>query len=131
MPIDDSLDASLSATGNGRFEAATPRMLDDIMAGETLSDTLHRSDLFPEEFINIVEVAETSGTVPEALNRLSPQFEEDARRSLKTLATLAGWLVWLIVAGFIVYVIFKIAFWYINLISMGAQDPEKLFDMLE
>jgi type IV pilus assembly protein PilC len=117
MPIDDSLDASLAATANGVFDAAAPFITQDIMKGETLSDALNNSRLFPEEFINIVHVSETSGTVPEALHRLSPQFEEDARRSLKTLTTLAAWGVWMCVAGFIIYVIFKIVLWYTSLLQ--------------
>lgn len=123
MPIDESLDASLAATANGAFDAAAPAIVQDITDGETLSDALHRSRLFPEEFINIVHVSETSGTVPEALHRLSPQFEEDARRSLKTLTMVAGWLVWLLVAGFIIFVIFKIVLWYTGLINSFIQKP--------
>jgi type IV pilus assembly protein PilC len=123
MPIDDSLDASLQATANGAFSAAARRIIDDVMTGETLSDALNHADLFPEEFINIVHVSETSGTVPEALHRLSPQFEDQARRSLKMLTTIAGWLVWLFVAGFIIYVIFKIVFWYLGLINSFIDNP--------
>ena len=123
MPIDDSLDASLTATANGAFDAAAPAIIQDITDGETLSDALNHSRLFPEEFINIVHVSETSGTVPEALHRLSPQFEEDARRSLKTLSMVAGWLVWLIVAGFIIFVIFRIIFWYTGLIDSFIKNP--------
>lgn len=117
MPIDDSLDASLRATANGAFDAASRQIIDDVMNGEQLSDALVNSRLFPEEFINIVHVAETTGTVPEALDRMSPQFEEDARRSLKALTVMAGWLVWVIVAGFIIFVIFKIVLWYTGLIN--------------
>jgi type IV pilus assembly protein PilC len=123
MPIDDSLDASLRATANGAFDAAAPDVNRDILQGETLSDALNNTRLFPEEFINIVHVSETSGTVPEALHRLSPQFEEDARRSLKTLTMVAAWLVWLTVAGFIVYVIFKIVLWYTGLLNSFRQNP--------
>ena len=123
MPIDDSLDASLTATSNGAFDAAAPSIVADVMAGETLSDALQNSNLFPDEFINIVHVSETSGTVPEALDRLSPQFEEDARRSLKALTTVAAWGVWLCVAGFIIYVIFKIILWYRGLLDSFIQNP--------
>ena len=35
------------------------------MAGEHLSDALAHTHLFPDEFIEIVHVGETSGTVPE------------------------------------------------------------------
>lgn len=121
MPIDDSLDASLRATSNGAFAAAANRMIRDINQGETLTETFENSGLFPIEFIQTVYVAENSGTVPEALHRLSPQFEENARRSLRTLAAVAGWAVWITVAGFIVFFIFTVIFWYIAQIN-GALD---------
>ena len=117
MPIDDSLDASLRATSNGAFIGATPRVVGDIMQGSSLTEALEATRLFPIEFNQIVLVAETSGTVPEALDRLSPQFEDDARRSLQALAAMFGWLVWALVASFIIFVIFSIAFWYIGMIN--------------
>jgi type IV pilus assembly protein PilC len=117
MPIDDSLHASLRATSNGAFIAAAPHMIADISSGETLTDAFERSGLFPREYLEFVLVAEQSGTVPEALHRLSPQFEDDARRSLQALAAALSWLIWCAVAGFIVFVIFTIALWYIRMID--------------
>ena len=52
------------------------------------------SRLFPDEYLSLVQVAETSGTVPETLERLSPQFADQARRSLSALAVTLAWLVW-------------------------------------
>ncbi len=40
-------------------------MIADVRSGETLTETLEHSGLFPAEFMQIVNVAETSGTVPE------------------------------------------------------------------
>jgi type IV pilus assembly protein PilC len=117
MPIDDSLRASLKATSNGAFIAATDNMVRAVEEGDSLTDALAQSDLFSEDFVQMVHVGETTGTVPETLNRLSPQFEDQARRSLRTLATAAGWLVWCMVAGFIIFIIFRIAFWYVGLIN--------------
>jgi type IV pilus assembly protein PilC len=117
MPIDDSLDASLRATSNGAFIGAASQMTADIASGETLTDAFERSGLFPREYLEFVLVAEQSGTVPEALHRLSPQFEDDARRSLQALAAALSWLIWLAVAGFIIFVIFTIALWYIHMID--------------
>lgn len=121
LPIDDSLDASLRATANGVFANASDRMVIDIRSGETLSDTLQRSGLFPDDFLQIVDVAETSGTVPEQLHRLSPQFEEDARRSLKMTTTFLAGLIWFTVAAMIVFFIFKIAMWYADQINQAGQ----------
>ncbi len=117
MPIDDSLEASLRATSNGAYISATNGIIRDVTNGETLTDAFNMSGLFPMEFIQTVDVAETSGTVPEALDRLSPQFEENARRSLKLLASAAGWACWLAVAGFIIYVVFTIILWYVGMLN--------------
>jgi type IV pilus assembly protein PilC len=117
MPIEESLESALKATSNGAFAAAVPLVWTMIKEGDELSEALAATQLFPEEFLNIVNVAETSGTVPEALERLSPQFEEQARRSMSALVAALGWLVWGIVAAFIIFVVFSIALWYIGMIN--------------
>lgn len=117
MPIDDSLDASLLATANGAFIGEAPHIIESVIGGEDLSDALNESGLFPEEFINIVHVSETTGTVPESLHRLSPQFDDQARRSLKLLTRLAGWAIWIGMASFIIFIIISFALMYIRLLE--------------
>ena len=122
MPVPDSLDASLRATANGVFIAAIPQINGDIMDGEPLADALGHSGLFPEEFVQIVHISETSGTVPEALHRLSPQFEDQARRTLRALAITAGWAVWATVAAFIIVMIFRVMLWYVGMLNAAASE---------
>jgi len=120
MPIKDSLDASFRATANGAFIGASDSICVNIMEGEDLTTALAGSRLFPDDFVEMVSVAETSGTVPEALYRLSPQFEDQAQRSLKALTRAMAVLVWLVVAGFIVFFIIRFVRWYVNMISDAA-----------
>lgn len=122
MPVDESLEASLRATANGAYIARGPQMIDAVMEGETLTDALAQSQLFTEDFVELVHTAETSGTVPETLHRLSPQFEEQARRSLRALAFTAGWLTWLCVAIFIVFLIMRIFLWYAGMLNDAARE---------
>lgn len=117
MPIARSLDASLKATANGAFIAASPQVTRDVKTGESLSEALTRSGLFPADYLHTVYVAETSGTVPETLHRLSPQFEEQARRALAALTVTLAWLIWALVAAFIIFIIFTIALWYVGMIN--------------
>lgn len=117
MPIRDSMKASLAATGNGQFMAHKRQIVEDVMGGEQLSVAMQNSRLFPEDYIEMVIVGETSGTVPEMLHRMSPEFEASARRSLSALAATLGWAVWLLVAGFIIYIVITIMMWYINMIE--------------
>ncbi|MBI1309915.1 type II secretion system F family protein [bacterium] len=121
MPIIHSLKASLKATSNGAFIGSTDDICRSVLEGDTLTESLAASQLFPEDYIEMVSVAEQSGTVPEALYRLSPQFEEDARRSLKALTRAAGVVLWLSVAIFIIIFIFRFALWYVGMLQ-GALE---------
>jgi type IV pilus assembly protein PilC len=120
MDIKPSLEASFKATGNGAFAAASPQVVAMVMAGEEFVDAVAATGLFPRQFIEMVRVGESSGTVPETLQRLSPQFEDEARRSLAALTMLLGGLVWAMVAGMIIFLIFRLAMFYVNRINNAA-----------
>jgi type IV pilus assembly protein PilC len=75
------------------------------------------SGLFPADYVQMVDVAEHSGTVPEMLDRLSPQFEDQARRALNGLTAALGWGVWVLVAMFIIFLVFNIMLRYIGTIT--------------
>ena len=117
MGIKESLQASLGATGNGAFAAAYPQVWQDVREGESLADALTRTRLFPEDMLETVRAAEHSGTVPEMLAHMSPTYEEDARRSLSQLTTLLGWVIWLMIAAFIIFLIFRVAMIYLGMIT--------------
>lgn len=117
MRILPSLGASFRATGNGAFMGAAPPVCDAVEAGEEISQALEGTWLFPENYLHMVRVAEATGTIPEMLERLSPDFEEQAQRSLKALATALGWVIWTIVAGLIVFIIFSIFLKYVGMIN--------------
>jgi type IV pilus assembly protein PilC len=117
MPIARSLELSFRATGNGAFVGASPSVCEMVMDGNELSAGLDESRLFPDEYLSMVQVDEASGTVPETLERLSPQFEDQARRSLAALAIALAWLVWASVAVLIVYIIINFFLNYVRLIN--------------
>lgn len=120
MEIKPSLEAAFKATGNGAFAAEAPRVVAMVMEGEEFVDAVAASGLFPRQFIEMVRVGESSGTVPETLQRLSPQFEDDARRSLAALTMALSGLVWMMVAGMIIFLIFRLAMFYVNMINNAA-----------
>jgi type IV pilus assembly protein PilC len=121
MSIEPSLESSFKATANGAYIAAFPKVWSMMEAGESLGDSLAATGLFTEEFLQMVHSAEASGTVPEMLDHLSPQFEEEARLSLKTLTTGLGWTVYLLVAMFIIFLIFRVFSIYLGALDSALQ----------
>jgi type IV pilus assembly protein PilC len=120
MDIQPSLEASLKATNNGAFAAATPQVVAAVMAGEEFTDAIESTGLFPRQFLEMVRVGESSGTVPETLEHLSPQFEEQARRALTGLTIALGWVIWSLVAAMIIFLIFRVFGFYIDMINRAA-----------
>lgn len=109
MSIKPSLECSLKATGNGAFIMAQPIIWEELAAGESITDALTASKLFTMEYLQFVATAEETGTVPEQLDRMSHLFEEDAQRAMKRMTSFASGAVWLVVAGIVIFFIFRLA----------------------
>ena len=121
MSIEPSLETSLKATSNGAFIGATPQVLDMVREGDDLTIALHATGLFPQDYLELVRVGEATGTVPEQLERLSPQLEDQARRSLAGMTSALAWVIWSLVAVLIVFIIFRIMTNYISILNEAAK----------
>jgi type IV pilus assembly protein PilC len=86
-----------------------------------LSTTLLATGLYPRDYLELVRVGETTGTVPETLERLSPELEDRARRSLSAMTAVFAWLIWALVAGMIIFIIFRVFSGYVALINEAGR----------
>ena len=85
-----------------------------IRGGATLAGALQATNLFPDDFIGRIEIAEHSGTDAESIEYLAREYDERAKSAIKMLAGLATILIRVSVILVLVYLIFKIAATYIN-----------------
>ena len=116
MGLDECCTVSLKASSNGAFVAEIPRVVAMVRSGEELSAALAATGLFPDTYLQTIDVADASGTVPETLHRISPELESDARRKLTALAVAASVLVWISVAAFIIFLIIRLVMFYLGMI---------------
>lgn len=89
--------------------------------GATLDAALAASRRLPPRVIEAVGVGELTGTTPETLDRLAPQFEEEARAGLAAAVTLAGWAVWAAVALLIAVIVVRFFSFYAGLIEAAGR----------
>ncbi len=120
VPVPEALRLSLNATNNAAYAAAIPKAQAGVEQGNTLTEALKETWLFPEEYLAIVETAEVSGKEPDTFERQAKWYHEEAARRMAMLATAAGWAVWVLVAAFIVAFILSMAFMYIGMIDQAA-----------
>ena len=97
------------------------RLVAGLRGGQTLAEALRETGRFPAALCEGVAVGETSGTTAEVLGRLADEFDDEARRGLEGAARAAGGVVWLVVAGVIILVIFRIFSSYVGMINEAAR----------
>ena len=64
------------------------------------------SGLFPADYIEMIHVAEESGSMPETFRRLAKNNFEKADGAIRALTSALAYLIWICVAAAIIYNIF-------------------------
>ncbi|OWK43819.1 type II secretion system F family protein [Fimbriiglobus ruber] len=70
--------------------------------------------LFPEEYVDAVQVGEESGQIAEVMEKQAKHYRDEAARKLKTLTMLLGGAVYAMVMLMVIVLIFRLVF------SIGA-----------
>ena len=113
-PIGRALERAAEATNNAAFAARGKRMADAVEGGANLTEALERTGLFPREYVEVVRIAEESGKMSERFGWLAAHNADRAEAALQALGTALAWLVWAVVAAFIISFIFRIFSRYVG-----------------
>ena len=116
MEIRQAVRLSLRSTRNARYVDTTGPIEAAITSGNPLYEAFLRTGAYPDHFLDALQVGEQSGKLVESMGLLSRQYRDQAQNGLNVLAVVAGFAVWMIVAGIIIALIFRLFFFYINTI---------------
>ena len=116
-PIDRALALSLRATMNPAFLSLEKALVESIRSGNEVAETLATSDLFPVSFIESSSVGETSGTLPETMERLAGEYQQYGEEALNRALTFLAGTVWVCVAILIIFVIVRIFSSYVSMLN--------------
>lgn len=121
MDVREAMRLVLRSTHFARYTDRLDGVLEAIGRGESVHDALSATGVFPGYFLDAVHTGEQAGRLPETMEHLSGQLNDQATAALKTLTTVAGWMVWVLIAGVLVFFIFRLAFGYIGMLygAMG------------
>ncbi len=112
-----SMRTALQCTNLGHYEKHEQAIDQSIAAGNPLHQALAQTHAFTGEFVGVVEVGEESGRLSESLENLFQQYEDRANALAGGLATAATFAVWAIVSGFIIFLIFRVASFYVGTLN--------------
>ncbi len=104
LPLVPSLETAAKAIDSRQIGLAVYKSVESVREGRGLSSSLGGTKVFPELAIEMVEVGESTGALPQMLNSVAEFFEEDVQTSLTAAMSLIEPLI-LIVMGLVVVTI--------------------------
>jgi type IV pilus assembly protein PilC len=116
LPLVPSLETAARSISSRRTAKAVLSSVTTVREGQGLSDSLKATKVFPELSIEMIEVGESTGALPQMLNSVAEFFEEDVQTALTASLALIEPAI-LIVMGVVVVVIL-IAL-YLPIFSLG------------
>lgn len=122
MDIRKALMLALNSTGNDYFARHGRQVARSIEQGQTVTQSLQATGVFPADLLDSIAVGEEGGRLVETMEREAKEYEERAGTAIAILAQAAGYGIWLIVAAFIVVMIFRLFSSYVGMLQ-GLSGP--------
>lgn len=109
VPILQALQISRDVVGNFHFATAISTIHDRVRDGEPLAQPMGQEKIFPPIVTSMVDVGEETGELPEMLNRIADNYDEDVDNAVAGITSIIEpiMIVFLaVVVGFIVIALF-------------------------
>ncbi len=119
LPLVPSLETAAKAIDSKQIGLAVYRSVETVREGRGLSSSLAATKIFPELAIEMIEVGESTGALPQMLNSVAEFFEEDVQTNLSWIMSLIEPMI-LVVMGLVVVTILIALYAPIFNLSSGA-----------
>ena len=114
MDLRQALPLAFETTGNDYFACHGQAVANRIEQGQTIHAALAETALFPTDFLDSIAVGEQSGRIVETMEHVAAEYRVKAQSATSLLAQAAGYLIWLLIATFIIAMIFHFASFYFS-----------------
>ena len=116
LPLLDVLDLIAKAVGNRVYIKAMKEVKEGVSHGESLSNSMRKSNLFPILMLQMILVGEQTGKLDEMMMNTATVYEQRADFALSSISVLIEPFVFLIVGGIVGSILIAM---YLPIFSMG------------
>jgi type II secretory pathway component PulF len=101
MGIGPTIELSARACGNAAIAEKARRVIPQVERGQTMTEALRSTHVFPAIAIQMLHVGETAGNIEEQLEKVAEFQEQDAETTIKQAVKVWGIVVFLAIALYI------------------------------
>ncbi len=112
-----SVKQAFLSTGNYYFIGGMDRAVAAIKQGASFGEAFAASQVLPQEFVEMVQIGELSGTETESLDHLAADYQQRSQAALNTIATVTSLAIWLGIILLMAFMIIRMAMQYINMLN--------------
>jgi len=117
LPLVPSLETAARSIDSKQISNAVYRSVETVREGKGLSVSLQATRIFPELAIEMIEVGESTGALPQMLNSVAEFFEEDVQTNLTAAMSLIEPLILVVMGGVVVTILIAL---YMPIFSLSA-----------
>jgi type IV pilus assembly protein PilC len=116
LPLVPSLETAARSIDSRQVAKAVHTSVESVREGKGLSLSLEKTGVFPELAIEMIEVGESTGALPQMLNSVAEFFEEDVQTNLTAIMSLIEPAILIIMGVVVVGVLIAL---YLPIFSVG------------
>jgi type IV pilus assembly protein PilC len=116
LPLVPSLETAARSIDSRQIAKAVYRSVESVREGKGLASSLENTKVFPELSIEMIEVGESTGALPQMLNSVAEFFEEDVQTQLSAIMTLIEPVILIVMGGVVVIILIAL---YMPIFSLG------------
>jgi type IV pilus assembly protein PilC len=117
LPLVPSLETAARSIDSRQIAKAVHRSVETVREGKGLSVSLQATKVFPELAIEMIEVGESTGALPQMLNSVAEFFEEDVQTNLTAAMSLIEPLILMVMGVVVVTILIAL---YLPIFSLSA-----------
>jgi type IV pilus assembly protein PilC len=117
LPLVPSLETAARAIDSKQISNAVFAGVETVREGKGLSASLEETRIFPELAVEMIEVGESTGALPQMLNSVAEFFEEDVQTNLTAAMSLIEPIILIVMGVVVVTILISL---YLPIFQMGA-----------
>jgi type IV pilus assembly protein PilC len=122
LPLVPSLETAARSIESRQIAKAVYASVETVREGKGLASSLERTGVFPELSIEMIEVGESTGALPQMLNSVAEFFEEDVQTSLSAIMSLIEPAILIVMGVGVVGVLIALYLPILSLNGVGANQ---------
>ena len=116
IPLVQAMETAADSLGTPLLQKAVETAGRSVREGQPLSGSLQASKLFPPLAIDMIEVGESTGALPQMLNSVAEFFEEDVNTRMQVALSLIEPVIMIIMGTFVAFVLISL---YLPIFSLA------------